>query len=205
MSHPRPVVAVLHGLVAGAIGTAAMDLVLYSRFRRGGGESGFADWELSRGLTGWDEAPAPAQVGRRLVEGVFGREVPGERAALTNDLMHWAYGTSWGAAYGIVAGSFARPPTLRSGLAFGSVVWAGDYVILPLAGLYEPIWKYDARTLADDLSAHLVFGVVTATTFRLLRAVSAPPRARGCRRQAAGASATAASGVATRKLKDSTR
>jgi hypothetical protein len=30
------------------------------------------------------------------------------------------------------------------------------YVILPLAGLYKPIWEYDARTLADDLSAHLV-------------------------------------------------
>jgi hypothetical protein len=179
MSHPRPVVAVLHGLVAGAIGTAAMDVVLFSRFRRGGGDSGFADWEFSRGLTGWDEAPAPAQVGKRLVEGVFRRELPDQRAALTNNVMHWSYGTGWGAVYGIVAGSFARPPTLRSGLAFGSVVWAGDYVILPLAGLYEPIWKYDARTLADDLSAHLVFGVVTATTFRLLRAVSAPPRAPG--------------------------
>ncbi|MCW3016190.1 MAG: hypothetical protein JWO02_3282 [Solirubrobacterales bacterium] len=169
-SRPRPVVTVLHGLVAGAIGTAAMDLLLFCRYRRGGGDSGFVDWEFSRGLTGWDEAPAPAQMGKRVVGCVFRRELPDERAALTNNVMHWSYGTSWGALYGIVAASLEDPPTVRSGVVFGSIVWAGDYVILPLAGLYEPIWEYDAKTLADDLSAHLVFGVATALMFRLLRA-----------------------------------
>jgi hypothetical protein len=34
--------------------------------------------------------------------------------------------------------------------------------------VYEPIWKYDLRTLAKDLSAHLVFGVATAAAFRVL-------------------------------------
>jgi hypothetical protein len=172
MPRPRPAAAVLHGLVAGAIGTAAMDLVLFSRYRRGGGDSGFVDWEFSRRLTSWDEAPAPAQVGRRLVACVLRRELPDERAALTNNVMHWSYGTSWGALYGVVAGSLEDPPTVRSGVVFGSMVWAGDYVILPLAGLYEPIWTYDAKTLADDLSAHVVFGVVTAVMFHLLRAAS---------------------------------
>jgi hypothetical protein len=47
-------------------------------------------------------------------------------------------------------------------------VWTGDYVVLPLMGIYKPIWQYDARTLADDLSAHLVFGATTAAAFRLL-------------------------------------
>jgi hypothetical protein len=41
--------------------------------------------------------------------------------------------------------------------------------VLPAAGLYEPIWKYDRKTLAKDLSAHLVYGVITAAVFdRLL-------------------------------------
>jgi hypothetical protein len=41
-------------------------------------------------------------------------------------------------------------------------------VILPAAKLYEPIWEYDAKTLAKDLSAHLLYGTVTAATFGLL-------------------------------------
>jgi hypothetical protein len=31
-------------------------------------------------------------------------------------------------------------------------------VILPAAKLHDPIWKYDRKVLADDLSAHLVTG-----------------------------------------------
>ena len=41
-------------------------------------------------------------------------------------------------------------------------------VILPLAGVYRPIWEYDARTLGVDLSAHLVFGAATGAVFGAL-------------------------------------
>ena len=41
-------------------------------------------------------------------------------------------------------------------------------MILPQAGVYKPIWDYDARTLAEDLSAHLVFGVTTSVTHAAL-------------------------------------
>jgi hypothetical protein len=167
---PTPLGAVARGLLAGAVGTAAMDVLWFSRYRRGGGGSGVLDWEFSRGLSSWDDAPAPAQVGRRLIEGVLHRPAPAERAALVTNVMHWGYGLFWGAQYGIVAGSLTVRRTLRSGLACGAIVWAGDYVVLPLAGIYEPIWKYDLKTLADDLSAHLLFGVATAGTFRLLPA-----------------------------------
>src|SRR3977135_314911 len=98
-----PLGAVLRGLAAGAVGTAAMDMVWYRRYRRGGGEEKFLDWELSTDLTGWDNAPAPALVGKRVVEGLTGRALPPERAAFVNNLMHWAYGTGWGALYGILA------------------------------------------------------------------------------------------------------
>ena len=162
-----PIGAIVRGLVAGAVGTAAMDLLLFARYRRGGGAAPFADWELSAGLTSWEDAPAPAQVGKRLVEGLFAIELPPERVPLVNNVMHWGYGIANAAQYGIVAGSL-REPRIRYGLAFGAGVWAGGYVILPAAKLYEPIWKYDARTLADDLSAHLVYGLTTATAFRAL-------------------------------------
>jgi hypothetical protein len=164
---PTPVGALVRGLAAGAIGTAAMDTLLYLRYRRGGGTTGFADWELSAGLNSWEDAPAPAQVGRRLVEGLFDLEIPPQRARLVNNVTHWAFGMLNGAQYGLVAGSLPRP-RIRYGLPFGATVWTSGYAVLPAAGLYEPIWKYDVKTLGNDLSAHLVYGLVTAAAWQLV-------------------------------------
>jgi Protein of unknown function (DUF1440) len=164
-----PIGAVARGLLAGAVGTAAMDRFLYVRYRRGGGKERPEEWEFSEDLSGWEGAPAPAQVGKRLWEGLFQVELPPTRAELVNNVMHWAYGTLWGALYGIVAGSLPKR-RVGYGLPFGAAVWAGDYVILPAAKLYKPIWQYDAKTLAKDLTAHLVYGLATAAAMRLLSA-----------------------------------
>ncbi len=164
-----PLGAVVRGVVAGAVGTFGMDALWFIRYRRGGGEGHFASWELSSGLCTWDQAPAPAQVGKRLVEGLFRRELPPQRAALVNNVTHWAYGMLGGVQYGIVAGSLSAPK-IRYGLPFGASVWGAGYVILPAAKLYKPIWEYDRETLAKDLSAHLVYGLGTATAFQLLSA-----------------------------------
>jgi hypothetical protein len=144
-----------------------MDLVWFRRYVRSGGKSGFWDWETSAGMHDWESAPAPAQVGRRVVEGFLQRQLSPDRARLTNNVVHWAMGVGWGALYGILADS-ARRPRVRYGLVLGPAVWATGYVVLPFAQLYKPIWEYDAATLAKDLSAHVVYGLGTAAGFRLL-------------------------------------
>ncbi len=50
-------------------------------------------------------------------------------------------------------------------LALGPVAWLSGYVILPLARVYQPIWKYDKRTLVSDLSAHLLYGAAASAAF----------------------------------------
>jgi Protein of unknown function (DUF1440) len=162
-----PIGAVIRGIAAGVIGTAAMDALLFARYRRGGGDSPFAAWEFSSGITTWEDAPAPAHVGKRLFEGLFQTQLPPTRAPLVNNVMHWGYGILNAVQYSIVASSLPEP-RIRYGAPFGAAVWCGDYVILPAAKLYEPIWSYDIKTLADDLSAHLVYGLATATGLRLL-------------------------------------
>jgi hypothetical protein len=162
-----PFGAVARGLLSGVVGTAAMDAVLFVRYRRRGGTSSPEDWEFSQALSSWDDAPAPAQVGKRLIEGLFQVELPPARAALVNNVTHWAYGTLNGALYGLVAESLPKP-RVGYGLPFGTAVWASDYVLLPAAKLYKPLWKYDLKTLTQDLSAHLVYGLATAATLRLL-------------------------------------
>jgi uncharacterized membrane protein YagU involved in acid resistance len=165
--HPlTPLAAVAAGLLAGVAGTAAMDALLYARYRRGGGKDAPLAWEFPP-TENWQQASDPGQVARRLVEGFTQRPIPDRWARPVTIAAHWAFGAASAAAYGVVAGSLRRPRPV-DGIPFGAAVWALGYVLLPQAGLYQPIWKYDAETLAKDLSAHLAYGVTTATAFALL-------------------------------------
>lgn len=161
-----PLGAVVAGTVAGAIGTVCMDAVRFARQRRAGGVHSAWEWEFAPVPT-WEDAPDPGQVGRRVIEGFTQRKLPDSSAWLVSTLMHWAYGTAWGALYGVLAGSMRRPYPIY-GAPFGAVVWLSGYAVMPQAGLYEPIWKYDRKTLAADLTAHLAYGTGTGTAFRLL-------------------------------------
>lgn len=143
-----------------------MDSFLYRRYHDAGGQSAFLAWESSAGVDTWDNAPAPALVAKRLIEGVTRRELPPRYARLLGNATHWGFGLACGAGYGILLGS--RKPRVWYGLPFGAAVWATGYVVLPLLGVYEPIWKYDLKTLEKDLSAHLVFGAATAAAFPIL-------------------------------------
>ncbi|GHO46031.1 DUF1440 domain-containing protein [Ktedonospora formicarum] len=158
--------AIIRGAIAGAIGTSAMDLAMYLRYRANGGKDQFLNWEFG-GPSDWEHVSAPAQVGRRLYEGLLQRPLTNRWARLTNNIMHWGYGISGGCAFGIIGGSSARL-RLTAGPLFGACVWASSYVTLPLLGLYKPIWQYKFAELVPDLGAHLVYGTVSALTFSSL-------------------------------------
>lgn len=72
---------------------------------------------------------------------------------------------------GFSAGVSPRPKAWF-GLPFGVAVWASGYVVLPQLGVYQPIWRYDLKTLRDDLRVHLVYGTATAGASRLLMRMS---------------------------------
>jgi hypothetical protein len=164
-----PLAAVAGGLLAGLVGTVCLDAVQYRKYRRQGGNDDPLKWEFAPVDT-WDKAPDPGQVAKRVIEGFTHRELPDRWAWLTSTVAHWAYGSSAAVAYGVLAGSLRRPHPLY-GLPFGAVVWATGYVVLPEAGLYKPIWEYDAKTLASDLTGHLAYGAGTGTAFWVLAKV----------------------------------
>ena len=161
-----PLGVIASGFAAGLVGTACMDTVRFLRQRRS--EDGVRNplrWEFAR-VHGWQEAPDPGQVAKRLVEGFTQRKLPDATAWPISTVMHWVYGAAGGALYGVVAGS-ARKPRVVYGLPFGALVCIGGYAVLPIAGLYRPIWKYDGKTLSEDLTAHLAYGAATSTSFWL--------------------------------------
>jgi len=162
-----PLKAITYGVIAGLAGTAAMDLLMYKRFVADGGDHGLLDWETAAGVDGYDRAPAPAQVGRRLVEGYLQIELPPSSARLMTNVMHWATGVSWGVNHAIVVGSMARRPPAY-GLITGIAAWTASYATLAPAKLYQPIWCYPVPVLLEDASAHAVYGLVTGTVFTLL-------------------------------------
>jgi hypothetical protein len=162
-----PLGAVVRGAMAGALGTVAMDTYWYARHRLGGGTQGPLTWEFG-GPSDWESVSAPAQVGRRIVEGLTRRPLDARWARLTNNVMHWGYGIAWGTLFGIVGGSQRRLHPAEGPL-LGLTVWGSGYVVLPALGLYRPIWKYGIGELAPDLGAHLIYGTVTAGAFSVLR------------------------------------
>lgn len=147
----------VRGAVAGAIATAAMDLVWYRRYRADGGDHDLVSWEFSSAATDFDDdAPAPAQVGKRFADAV-GVTLPGSAVAATNNVVHWMTGIGWGKVAGLVA-SAVPIPRLGVGIATGLTAWGTSYAVLGTLGIYRPITEYDRATLWKDLSAHLVFG-----------------------------------------------
>jgi hypothetical protein len=161
-----PLAAVAAGFLAGAVGTVCLDTVHYLKYRRASGADSPLAWEFAPVET-WENAPDPGQVARRVIEGFTQRTLPDRWAFPVSTAMHWAYGSSAAALYGILAGSLRRPHAAY-GLPFGAAVWATGYLVLPEGGLYKPIWKYDATTLACDLSGHLAYGAGVGVTFSLV-------------------------------------
>jgi len=108
----------------------------------------------------------PAQVGKRVLEGVFQRRVTLAQVPSLTRAVHWIYGTSWGLLYGIVQESIRQP--LVSGVTLATAVTATDYTVLPAMKLYDPPGEYDPMTIAKDFGHHLVHGLAIAGSYWLL-------------------------------------
>ena len=154
------------GAIAGMVGTLAMDLLWYRRYRRGGGEQAFVAWETSEGTDGYEDAPAPARTAKAMAD-IVGVSLPDASARSVNNIVHWVTGIGWGKAHGATS-AIVGTSTPFLGPVTGVVAWSTSYVVLPRLGVYRPIGEYDRRVLMQDLCAHLVYGTALGITFRLL-------------------------------------
>jgi hypothetical protein len=171
LSSKRTLLAVLTGgIAAGLIGTAAMTSLqeVMARRRRaalarsGAGSNGEAPTDP------WEKAPAPAQLARRVLMGVTGRDVAPRFIPLFTNAVHWGYGTGLGAVYAAAQEVRRGRPAVRGPL-FGMGVWAWSYATLVPAGLYQWPWHYRPGAIAKDVSYHLVYGSGVAAGYELVR------------------------------------
>ncbi len=149
---PSPIGAVARGLAAGVAGTAAMTVYQTAVAKTRGSEA----------------STTPAEVGKRVIRGVFHRRFDEDQTSALNNAMHWGYGTSWGAAYALTDG-IGNASVISRGLAFGTAVWSASLIELPAMKLAPPVWEYPPLELVLDVSYHLVYGIAVAATYAALR------------------------------------
>lgn len=139
--------AVGRGLFAGAVGTAAMT----------------ASSTLEMKLRGREGSSAPADAAGKVL-GVQPRDAAG--TARFANVVHWAYGTSWGAVRGLaeVAGLHGTTATAAH---FG-MIWPSAMVMLPSLGVAPPPWKWGATELGIDALHHAVYAAATGVAFAAL-------------------------------------
>jgi hypothetical protein len=139
--------AVGRGLLAGAIGTAAMTL----------------SSTLEMKLRGRAASSAPADA----VSKVLGVEPVDEAAAARfSTLVHWGYGTAWGAVRGFLAG-IGLGGCSATAVHFAAI-WGGSLVMLPALDVAPPVTEMAPAEVAIDAGHHLVYVVATALAYRAL-------------------------------------
>jgi len=133
--------AVGRGLFAGAVGTAAMT----------------ASSTLEMKLRDREGSTAPADAAGKLL-GVQPRDPEGQ--ARFSNVVHWSYGTGWGALRGLIGAAGLSGP--KAAGAHFAAIWPGALVMLPALEVAPPPWRWGATELGIDAMHHLVY--VTATS-----------------------------------------
>lgn len=135
------------GLFAGMAGTAAMTV----------------SSTLEMKVRGRAASSAPADAALKIL----GLE-PVDDAAKErfSNLMHWGYGTGWGAMRGVLsAAGIGRFPS--TALHF-SMLWGSETMMLPALGVAPPITEWGAREVGVDVFHHLVYVITTDAAFSWL-------------------------------------
>ena len=166
MRPPSPLQALSLGLLAGLAGCVAQDLffALTKRIAPRTPKDAFDPPEPEQ-----DTETATQTVARRAVE-KLARRGPLRDKARAGRIVHYGFGSSWGGAYGLVAGSIPGAAGPVGGAVFGLAVWAtSDNLLLPAFRVAAWPKDYPIRVHAYAVAAHVVYGTAVWAAFRGMR------------------------------------
>ncbi|MBW3669186.1 MAG: hypothetical protein KY443_08235 [Actinobacteria bacterium] len=141
--------AVGKGLAAGVVGTAAMTV------------SSTVEAKLRKR----EPSTTPARAASKVL-GVAPVDEQGEHRF--NNLVHWAYGTGWGAVRGLLAAVGLRGAPAAA--AHLGAVWGAEQVVVPATGAAPPATEWGATEVAVDLWHHVVYVTATSAAYAWLDA-----------------------------------
>ena len=135
------------GLVAGIAGTAAMTL------------SSTIDMKVR----GRSASNTPAQA---ICKSLGLETVSEESQERLNNLVHWGYGTAWGAARGALESSGVHGAAATA-IHF-ALIWGAEQVLLPRTGAVPPLTEQPTKEIAIDALHHWVYAQATGTAYDAL-------------------------------------
>jgi hypothetical protein len=136
------------GLVAGFAGTVAMTI------------SSTIEQKVRRR----EASAAPAKAAERALGIARFENSAAERRF--SSLVHWGYGTGWGAARGLLR-AVGFPPAVATAGHFAAV-WGGSLVTLPTLDVAPPITMWGGKEIAIDVWHHVVYVTATALAYETL-------------------------------------
>ena len=139
--------AVGRGLLAGAVGTAAMTV----------------SSSLEAKLRSRDPSTAPADAAAKVL-GV--KPVDEAAEARFSNLVHWGYGTGWGAVRGLIGATGMPAPAAT--VAHLAAVWGNEVVMLPKLDVAPPLPEWEAKEIAIDVFHHAVYAAATGLAYAYL-------------------------------------
>ena len=135
------------GLFAGAAGTAAMTI----------------SSTIEQRVRGRKPSDAPAQAAAKVL-GVS--PVGEEEKTRFSNLVHWGYGTGWGAVRGVMGAAGLRG--VPAGGLFFAAIWGNELVMLPTLCVAPPATEWGREELAVDAGHHLVYATITSVVYEAL-------------------------------------
>jgi hypothetical protein len=151
------------GLVAGAVGTAAMTV----------------SSPLEARMRGRAPSSAPARATAKVL-GIKEFE-DGVAQARFNDLAHWGYGTGWGVVRGVLAAAGLSPKGAT--IAHGAAIYGAAQVTLPALEIAPPAIFSDKQEIAIDAFHHAVYAASTGLAYQLISGRSRNGKRRLLRRR----------------------
>jgi hypothetical protein len=135
------------GLVAGAVGTAAIT----------------ASQMVEMRITGRQPSTAASDAAGKVL-GV--KPESREHQQRFGTIVHWLYGTAWGAVPGLLVGlgSSGR----RTAMGTWAAIWGTEQAMLPALIDSPPLSEQEPKTVAIDVAHHAVYAVVTTAVLAML-------------------------------------
>ena len=117
------------------------------------------------------QGPGPEGVAEqfafKFVAGVFDRDIS-DALRPAGVVTHFAYGSAWGALYGLLQASYRRRPG-PFGVLYGLLVWlVGPVVLVPAMRLLRRPWQEPPVRAGTLLAGHVAYGVALAAAFEAL-------------------------------------
>ena len=149
---------VLKGLAAGILGGLAATAVKTL-------------WEEFAPVREPQEATPPAQLADQANMELRGEHLDEQDTAIAEQAIHWTFGTTTGAVYGLAAEA-TDAVTTGYGIPFGMLLWAGTHAsTVPALGLEDNPLEKDPKYAVNEFAGHLLYGITAEVVRRGVRSV----------------------------------